>query len=479
MNKKKISTLCLLLIALFSLYQWKNAAVSVKEVEDKEAPSSTQTPVATAEIFFDNGVPVEHIMGVGKVEHPSAIALYALAYMGDDRFDDFDVVISMDYAANCVLWLKEHAEGVGPGMKGWRYGFDNTYNDVSIQAPWYSAFGQACGIEALVCWYEKTGDEGALNLAREAAEMLFVPIEEGGQLFISGDDIWFEEIPSKEGEPSHILNGHMRALLALRRLYDASGDEEVFDWYRRGVASLVHWMPLYDTGYWIRYDLNPQKSGLLFRFNNPYGEKLPELAVDEIRLEDPVSGQSAIIDVGGQSDMKASNGNYLAGVGWQAGSLVDGHTVRRLVAVAPEPDVNTANTKPNTYFYCKLPSVWNNNLRREWLKMTIQYKDEMRGDIVMEQRSIAPDEEFVTMRDGVLSLTGSGEWRQWSVPIRPQDLGWPVGMSYAEKHKQYLEELFNDTSELAIWEEKSKEYFHKAKVKMGLDVVSGDVKMDE
>lgn len=459
--------LCLFWSVLFSLG------------ECGEKAEIAQTPVATAEFSFENGTPMLQVEGIGKVEHPGFISMYALSYMGKERFYDFGVSPSKEYAANCIQWLKKHAEDVGDGMKGWIYSFDNTYNDVSIRAPWYSAFGQACGIEALVCWNEKTGDAEALKLAREAAEMLFMPIENGGLLFSSGGDIWFEEIPSKEGEPSHILNGHMRALLALRRLYDATGDKKYLDWYRRGAESLVRWMPLYDAGYWMRYDLNPRKSGLLFRFNNPYGEKLPELAVDEIRLEDPVSGKSTVIDVGGQGDMENSAGAYLAGVDWQVDGVMDGNSERRFVAAKPEPDVNAANTKPNCYFYLNLPSAWSSNLRRDWLKLTIRYKDEAPGDVVVEQRSIAPDEEFVAMRDGALLLTGSGEWREWSVPVRPQDLGWPVGMLYGEKHMQYLETLAADTPELSGWAEKARGYWNAARIKLDTDTMMGKVIIDE
>ncbi len=490
MKNRKRGILLLVVVAAFAAFIFTRATVP------------KQTPVATAEVTFDEGVPILHIADVGTQEHVGFISLYALAYMGEQSYYTLDVEPSEAYAANCVRWLKEHAEStVGEG-KGWKYGFDNTFNDVTIHAPWYSAFGQACGIEALVSWYERTGDAEALALAREAARLLFVPVDEGGVLFTKGDDIWFEEIPRyeegrewvfffldrlpnwlgikmKKAEPSHILNGHMRALIALQRLYHATREQEFLDWYKRGTASLVHWMPLYDAGYWMRYDLNPQKNGLLFRFNNPYGNQLPELAVDEIRLEDPVSGESTVIDVGAAKDMKEGESAYLAGLDWQAECVVDGRTARRLVASLPAPDINATNTKPNSYFYLSLPTLWENNLRTDWLKLTIRYKDEAPGDVVVEQRSITPDEEFVAMRDGALLLTGSGEWREWSIPVRPQDLGWPVGMLYGEKHAQYLEALAADTPDLAGWAEKARGYWNAAKMRSQPDAILGSVKVDD
>lgn len=425
-----------------------------------------QTQVETAERQLENGIPILNIAGIGPVEHPAWIATYALAYMNvENNFSDAPAP-SDEYAQNCIDWLKENAVEISTDVVGWPYTFSSTYNDVSIQAPWYSAYGQACGIEALVGWYEKTGDEESLNLARKSAEILFVPISEGGLLFTSGEDIWFEEIPTKDQEPSHILNGHMRACIALHRLYEVTQDETVLAWYEKGVATLERWLPLYDNGYWLRYDLNPKKSGLLFRFNNPYEEALVPLCIDEIRLTDPLTGESVQIDAGASGDMDPSNGCYIAGLDWQVESQVDARTVRQLLSVTPEDDTNASSAKPNSYFYLDLPSEWTSNLRTDWFELTIVYKDEQQGHMAVEMRSIAPDEEFVSLRDGELLLTGSGEWREWTIPLRCTDLGWPVGNLYGEKHVQYLDVLKQYTPSLSAWADVAHGYYNIANMKL-------------
>lgn len=438
-----------------------------------------QTQVETAEFLFQDGVPILDIESIGEIEHPAWISTYALGYMGAESYYALDVEPSDRYAENCINWLKENAQENKAGLLGWSYSFDSTYNDITIAAPWYSGFGQACGIEALVRWYEKTGDQEALDLASESAKMLFVPIDEGGLLFTSGDDIWFEEIPSTDQEPSHILNGHMRVCIALHLLYDATGDETFLDWYNRGIETLQNWLPLYDTGYWLRYDLNPQKTGLLFRFNNPEGSTLMELAIDEIRLTDPLTGESTVIDAGANGDMDAASGSYLAGTDWQVESTPDGRTVRRLVAAEVENDYGTIEAKPNSYFYLDLPSEWTDNLRTDWFELTIVYKDEQEGRVSVEQRSIAPDEEYVAMRDGELLLTDSGEWREWTVPVRPSDLGWPVGDLYAEKHMQYLETLSAFTPELSSWTETARGYLNAARMKLDAAGTMADAEIVE
>lgn len=432
----------------------------------REESTPQQTLVETAEDVFVDGVPMKRIENVGTVAHPASIANYALAYMGVDEPYVVEAEQSDRYAENCIDWLKENAKPNEEGLLGWSYTFDSTYNDVSIEAPWYSAYCQACGIDALVHWYEKTGDEEALEIARESAEMIFTPIAEGGTLFSSGDLVWFEEIPSADEEPSHILNGHMRACIALRLLYNATGDATYQQWYDKGMTSLLEWLPLYDTGYWLRYDLNPKKEGLLFRLNDPEGGTLDELAIDEIRLTDPLTGESVTIDVGAQGDMDAASGSYLAGLDWQAESTLDGRTVRRLVAAETESDYGVTDTKPNTYIYLDLPGEWTDDLRTEWFELTIVYKDEQEGRMVLEQRSIAPDEEYVAMRDGELLLTGSGEWREWTIPLRPSDLGWPVGELYGEKHVQYLDVLAEDSPDLAQWADVARGYLNAARMKM-------------
>ena len=474
---KRYARRCIVLLSMILLFT--GCAYLPGSDGEQSSAATGQTQDAPTEILFENGIPIRKIEGVGNVEQPATIANYALAYMGNDDSYVVDAEPSDEYAENCINWLKDNAEENEAGLTGWSYSFDSTYNDITIQAPWCSGFGQACGIEALVRWYEKTGDQEALELAETCAKMLFTPIAEGGVLFSSGEDIWFEEIPSTDQEPSHILNGHMRACIALHLLYDASGDETFLDWYQRGVETLQAWLPLYDAGYWLRYDLNPQKTGLLFRFNDPEGGTLMDLAIDEIRLTDPLTGESTVIDVGAKGDMDPASGSYLAGLDWQAESTPDGRTARRLVAAEVERDVGTTEAKPNSYFYLDLPGEWTDDLRTEWFELTIVYKDEQEGRVTVEQRSIAPDEEYVAMRDGELLLTGSGEWREWTVPVRPSDLGWPVGELHAEKHVQYLETLSGFTPELSSWTETARGYLNTARMKLDPETAMADAEIVE
>jgi transglutaminase-like putative cysteine protease len=408
--------------------------------------ASGQTDVDRAEHRIDrDGLPYLEIVGIGKQYHPAWVAIYALAYAGIETYDPrlANLKNAEKFSAN-VDWLERNLNQQANGLWVWEYGFDSTYNDVSIKAPWSSAFAQATGIQAFLAAYREKGDKKYLELASKAALALYSPLSDGGFLFESGNDIWFEEIPSPAENPSHILNGHMRVLLALKELAVATGESQVQHWLKRGTDTLYRWLPLFDSGYWLRYDLNPRKTDLLFRFANPYGLPNHPLAVDKITLRDPISKREVSVDVGGQSD--AEGANRFAGTHWGPIEQLAGRTVRRLVPSELEnkPDEMGA---PHTYFYLSLPNEWKDNLRDQWYELIVDYYDDGAADITVQQRAISPGQTFRDLRDGDLYLDGAGQWRRWIVPLRSTDLGYWVGRSYAEKHAEYLEKI-------ARWDER-------------------------
>lgn len=444
-----------LLLLLFSVMVESHAAETGARVQ----PNFTQTDVDRAEHSTDDGgVPILDIEGVGKVHHPAWIALYALNYAGIETYDA-RLNLQKDHAKfkATISWLKRNLKENKDGLWIWPYEFDSTYNDVSIHAPWSSAFAQAVGIQALLASYRIDGDKDALNLAKKAATPLITPIENGGLLFQDGEDIWFEEIPTSAENPSHILNGHMRALIALNELNVEDPDDIRTAIIKRGIDTLYRKLPLFDTGYWLRYDLNPKKEGLLFRFTNPYGfENLP-LAIDKIRLVDPLTKEEVAIDVGAGED--SLGGARIAGVDWMQPESLGNRTFRRLVRARLD-NQPTGPGGPHTYFYLYLPATWTDNLRSQWYELVIDYLDEAQGNITVQQQSIAPEDNFIDMRDGDLHLTGAGVWRSWRIPLRISDLGYWVGLSYAEKHAKYLKVLAQIDRRLSPWADLAKSYLN-------------------
>lgn len=443
--KKRITAYLLIgILALAGAGSWLYHQPKAQTAEN------AQTDVDRAEHLFDgDGVPYLRIAGAGKQRHPAWVAIYALAYAGVDVYDPRLANLKDDNKfAACIKWLEANLKQQPSGLWVWEYGFDNTYNDITIKAPWSSAFAQATGIQALLAAYHRDGNRTHLELAQKAAQPLFAPIKQGGFLFQSGADVWFEEIPVPADNPSHILNGHMRVLLALKELADVLGDETIKDWYLRGSNTLYRWLPRYDSGYWLRYDLNPRKQDLLFRLANPYGFTNHPLAVDKITLRDPISKQEVLLDIGSEND--AEGAQRVAGIHWGQREQLAGRSVRRLepATIENKPDELAA---PHSYFYLPLPGALQDNLRDQWYELAIDYYDDAPANLTVQMRSIAPGQMFHGLRDGDLHLTGAKHWRRWIIPVRPSDLGYWVGLSYAEKHAAYLNQLARWDSRFAAW----------------------------
>jgi hypothetical protein len=422
-------------------------------------PEQTESDNAQ-QLVDSNGVPFLHVTDLGDVRNPANVARYAFGYAGIEP-DSHDASVEKNTRKfqNCISWLKENMKQTPEGQYVWYYPLNNTFHDVTVDAPWYSALGQATGIEALLESYNVTGNPDDLNRARQAAEVLFTPIDQGGLLYQKGEDIWFEEVPVPRDNPPHTLNGHMRTLIAIKKLYTTTGNERYLSYYRRGLSTLERWLPLYDNGYWLRYDLNPEKTGLCFRFTNPYGYNLTQLAIDAISLTDPLTNETVTLDVGSAID--AEGKLRIAGNDWGQRDSLDGRTVRRLMPVQPSTyreDSIGSFTPPATYFYLSLPSAWKDNLRSDMLEMTVRYKDEQPANVMIQMRSIAPGPAFQNLRDGDLLVTGSGQWREWKIPLRSTDLGYRVGVPYAEKHTYDLETLGHDSPVIGQWAVAAKGY---------------------
>ena len=121
-------------------------------------------------------------------------------------------------------------------------------------------------------------------------------------LFAKDGDIWFEEIPLKE-KPTHILNAQLRSLIALDMLYKNSEEKIYKEYFDKGLKTLQKWLPKYDAGYWLKYDLNPNYNQL-FRITNPYGFETAELAIDSIFILDKNQNVLLQEDIGDGDDFE-------------------------------------------------------------------------------------------------------------------------------------------------------------------------------
>lgn len=430
-----------------------------------------QVDIENAQLTCDEmGVPFLTVSGRGNISfHPAYIGLYALGYAGFEVYDPkVNVPQDLEPFRACIQRLVLHLKERVPGVWAWEYSFDFVDNDCEIQAPWISAFGQAVGIEALLASFRIDQNVEQLALAEKAAQAFYRKVQEGGLLFRSEqngiEDIWFEEIPAPVQNPSHSLRGHLRALLAIEALAQVSKNPEHRDWFQRGLETLKRWLPLFDTGYWLRADLCPKKAELLFRFNNPYGYPIPPVAIRSITLGDPLSDEFVTLHVGELND--AEGALRIAGNDWGQLGKIDGQPCRKLLPVLPasyQAETQGQFLKPDTYFYLTLPGAWQDNLRLTQFVLEIAYWDEAPGNLSVQFRSIAPGKVFRDLPEGDLLLTGSGTWRTWRISLYPNQLGRWVGESEALQHHHSLEKLSEVEPSLIPWTHRSLSYIEANK----------------
>ena len=406
-----------------------------------------QTDVNNAVFVIKDGVPYLDIKNVGLVFQPAGTAVYALQYAGIDSFSSLEVTKNMELFFKLLKVLEDKLVYLEDDNAVWLYDFDDTYNNVYIKAPWYSSFAQAIGIEVFITAYKETKDKKYLNLAKQVAQSLITPLKNNGLMFVDGDDVWFEEIPLKD-DPTHILNAHLRSLIALDMLYENSGEQIYKEFFNRGFATLKRWLYKFDTGYWLKYDLNSNYKQL-FRITNPYGFKTVELPIDSISILDKNGNTIIKEDIGDHDDFDGNKSIYLSGIDWKLQNIDNNITLRSIRAVFPsnfkEEFESQKLTAPYTFINVNFPKKSNNEY---FLK--IDYKDNIKGNLVLQQRTISPGLKFHTVDNGIFLLKGDNKPKSLITKIGEKDLGYHVGSSYAWKHYLYLNKIADITKDKDI-----------------------------
>jgi hypothetical protein len=182
------------------------------------------------------------------------------------RTDEHDLLIHVAKYFEANGKRGEHADTI---FRVWQYEFD--YPFYGIQAPWSSGMAQGHVIELMVAAYRLTGESHYLNSAKEAANALAVPIEDGGVAVSAGDGIWFEEYASTSCRPPEVLNGHIFALNGLWHLSRVDPSYEPL--FTQGIVGLKRRLAEFDIGVWSQYDLA----------GTPANRKYQAIHVDQLR----------------------------------------------------------------------------------------------------------------------------------------------------------------------------------------------------
>ncbi|QFU15904.1 D-glucuronyl C5-epimerase family protein [Microvirga thermotolerans] len=193
----------------------------------------------------------------------------SVAFSIGDRGIEYGLVdgcVPLDMTAKrqaAFAWLEKNAIQVGNALV-WNYNYATQVNDLVVAENWPSAFSQAAVATRFLMAGCTTGDGKYLEIARDAARALLLPVSQGG---VRSDDdgfVWFQEIPVPDQHAPFIVNAHLYSIFTLLVLDRYFPEENFRKAALAGLNSLERAFDTIDNGYWNRYDLRPRYSGVDF-----------------------------------------------------------------------------------------------------------------------------------------------------------------------------------------------------------------------
>ena len=214
------------------------------------------------------GVPMLDYRGaIGLQYNPIAIAQWGLANY--NRFCETADATRLQRTLKAADWLADNLEQNPHGLWVWNHHFDWEYRN-TLKAPWYSGLAQGQGVSLLLRAHAQTRCAKYRQAAEQAFASLTQPIVEGGVLFEDDEqDLWIEEY--LVDPPTHILNGFMWALWGVFDFWLAREDAAAKQIFERGIQTLLHNLPRFDTGYWSLYE---QSGARLKMLASPFYHRL-------------------------------------------------------------------------------------------------------------------------------------------------------------------------------------------------------------
>ena len=139
----------------------------------------------------------------------------------------------------------------------WHYTF--AYGGQPV--PWWSGMAQGQAVSLLVRALQETGSAAYRDAAALAVPTMRRTIANAGAATFEGGRYWIQEyIPPYSRDT---LNGFMFSIVGLDEWIAVSGDATAAGWRREALATLVGWLPRFDTGHWSYYNLSPSPGSTL------------------------------------------------------------------------------------------------------------------------------------------------------------------------------------------------------------------------
>ncbi len=190
----------------------------------------------------------------GRHYHPIRIAQFALHRYGQ-WLATRDDAARADFLAH-ASWLRDNQQVRGvPGL----YRFSFPWDKYGAPAGWWSAMAQGEAISVLLR-AEHIAPRHQFGDAAVRASLPFgYEIAHGGVVWRAGADVFFEEIANEHAP--HVLNGCIFALWGIWELREQTGDPWLDPLIHGCAATLLRWLPRFDTGWWTLYSLLQSANG--------------------------------------------------------------------------------------------------------------------------------------------------------------------------------------------------------------------------
>ena len=151
-----------------------------------------------------------------------------------------------------VDWFYDHAE-ISESL-GARWMTDVSLPSYKNPGPWQSAFSQSRGISILLRGYQLTGDQKYFELAEKALIPYTLPVGKGGVTSYTEWGPFYEEYTAKV--PTLVLNGMIFALCGVHEFMRVKPDQPMArKIFEEGIQTLRNILPVFDMGFWSRYNL--------------------------------------------------------------------------------------------------------------------------------------------------------------------------------------------------------------------------------
>ena len=121
-----------------------------------------------------------------------------------------------------------------------------------ITHPWPSAFSQSRGLSILLRGWQMTGEKKYREAAEKSLLIFDLAAKDGGVTIFTEHGPFYEEYPASF--PTMVLDGFLFTLCGLYDAVRALESTRAQMLFNAGIETIKKWLPLYDLGYWMRYN---------------------------------------------------------------------------------------------------------------------------------------------------------------------------------------------------------------------------------